>query len=339
MTIGVASHPTAPGTPRGLGQGKREGWIFSGLCWFATWSSVAILLILLGTILWQAWGWLDWQFLTSFDSRFPERAGILAGLWGTGWTIAITAIVAVPIGVGAAVYLEEFARDTRLTRLIQVNLANLAGVPSIVFGILGLTAFVRMFELFGEQGVFQVSKLELWGAEVPLPFGRCVVSAALTLSLMILPVIIVASREALRAVPPSIRHAAQALGATKWQTVRHQVLPAATPGILTGIILALSRAIGEAAPLILIGATTFVLFAPGNIATPRDIVENPQGLIEAPFDIFTVMPIQIYNWVSLPKQDFHHLAAAGIVVLLVVLLLLNGLAIIIRNRSQKRLRY
>ncbi len=336
--IPVRPSPSPPRQPP-LSSGKREGRVFATICALSTWSSVAILAVLLGAVLYSAAGWLDWQFLSSFDSRFPQKAGILAGIWGTGWTIVFTALFAIPIGIGAALYLEEFARDNWLTRVIQVNLANLAGVPSIVFGILGMTAFVRMFGLFGEDGPIAVTEIPLFGAKIPLPFGRCVVSAALSLTLMILPVIIVAAREALRAVPPSLRHASLALGATKWQTVRHQVLPAALPGIMTGIILALSRAIGEAAPLILIGATTFVRFAPGNIATPQDVIDNPQGLIEAPFDMFTVMPIQIFNWAGMPNPDFHHVAAAGIVVLLTLLLLMNATAIYLRNRSQKKLRY
>jgi phosphate transport system permease protein len=326
---------------RALTGGKREGRVFAGLCWASTWSSVAILVVLLVAVLSQARGWLDWQFLSSFDSsRFPEKAGILAGLWGSAWTILLTILIAVPVGVGAAIYLEEFSRDNWLTRLIRINIANLAGVPAIVFGILGLTVFVRMFGVFGPQGLIDVSEVNVLGLRVPLPFGESVVAGSLTLSLMILPVIIVASQEALRAVPPSLRHAALALGSTKWQTVWHQVLPAALPGILTGVILAVSRAIGEAAPLILVGATTFVLFTPGNITSPRDIIQDPSAVLAAPFDTFTVMPIQIFNWVNQAKPEFRqHVAAAGIVVLLVVLLLLNALAIYIRNRSQKKLRY
>ena len=324
-----------------LGEGRREGRVFQAMCWISTWSSVGILLVLLVGVGYQAWGWIGWDFLTSFDSsRFPDRAGILAGLWGSAWTILFTILFSVPVGVASALYLEEFAREGWLKRTIQINIANLAGVPSIVFGMLGLTAFVYMFGLFGAQGIFQVSEWNVLGLTIPLPLGRCVVAASLTLTLMILPVIIVASQEALRAVPPSLRHASLALGATKWQTVSRQVLPAATPGILTGIILAVSRAVGEAAPLILVGATTFVLYAPGNIASPSDIVDNPQGLLEAPFDSFTVMPIQIFNWAQLSKPEFRqHVAAAGIVVLLVVLLLMNTVAIVVRYRSQKRLNY
>jgi len=323
-----------------LTSGKREGRVFAAICWLSTWSSVAILVLLLSGIIYQAWGWLDWQFLTSFDSRFPQRAGILAGIWGSFWTILITILVAVPIGVGAALYLEEFGRNDRLSRIIQVNLSNLAVVPSIVYGILGLTAFSRMFGLFGEQGWFKISKLSLLGVDIPLPLGNTVVAGALTLALMILPVIIVASQEALRAVPPSIRHAALALGATRWQMVRHQVLPAALPGIMTGVILAVSRAMGEAAPLILVGATTFVLHAPGDVSSLAEIRNHPTGLLQAPFDAFTVMPIQIFNWAQQPIADFHeHVAAAGIIVLMLMLLTLNAAAIIVRNRSQRRMKY
>jgi phosphate transport system permease protein len=331
----------APTTQDWLTSGKREGRVFFVLCWLSTWSSVAILLVLLAGIVYRAWSWLDWQFLTSFDSQlFPAKAGILAGLWGSFWTILITILVAVPVGVGAAVYLEEFGRNDRLSRIIQVNLSNLAGVPSIVYGILGLTAFARMFGLFGEQGLIKTTGINILGLQIPLPFGNTVVAGALTLALMILPVIIVASQEALRAVPPSLRHAALALGATKWQMVRYQVLPAALPGIMTGVILAISRAMGEAAPLILVGATTFVLYAPGDISSLSDIKSDPAGLLKAPFDSFTVMPIQIFNWAQQSKAAFQeHVAAAGIVVLLSMLLLLNATAIIVRNRSQRKMKY
>ena len=319
-----------------LKQGRREGWKFFSLCWLSTWFSVVILAVLLGAVLWQARGWLDWQFLTSFDSFRPQRAGVFAALWGTFWLILMTGLFSIPVGVGAAVYLEEFAVDNWLTRLIRVNLANLAGVPSIVYGILGLTAFVRMFGLFGEGNPIPISELNLLGVTIPLPFDRTVIAGALTLSLLILPVIIVSSQEALRAVPPSLRHASLALGATKWQTVRQQVLPAAIPGILTGIILSLSRALGETAPLVMIGAFTYVNFTPGNIQTFGDIRENPRGLLEAPFDNFTAMPLQIYSWITENKEEFHFLAAAGIVVLLSILLVMNGIAIFIRHRHQKK---
>lgn len=348
------------------------------LCWSAAALSIAMLALLLGVVLWKALTWppteipvqartastaqveqqppastrhraLDWRFLTNFDSRKPENAGILAGMLGTFWVIAMTAFFSVPIGVGAAVYLEEYSTKGRLTRLIQLNLSNLAGVPSIVYGILGLTVFVRMFGMLGAGGLVERwtgQHLEglLWsenfrGWLIPLPFGRVAISGALTLTLLILPVIIIATQEALRAVPPSIRNASLALGATKWQTIRHQVLPAATPGIMTGVILAISRAMGETAPLVMMGAMTFVFFAPGKIDSLSAIASNPEGLVKAPFDVFTVMPIQIYYWVGLPNARWEHVAAAGIVVLLTFLLVLNGLAIYIRNRFSKHLRW
>ena len=293
------------------------------------------LAVLIGGVLWQAWGWLDVQFLTSPDSRFPEKAGILAGLMGSVWLILFTALFAVPVGVGAALYLEEYAKGTWLTRLIQVNLANLAGVPSIVYGILGLTVFVRNFGLFGATS----EPLVLFTVKIPLPLGPTVLSGALTLSLLVLPVVIIATQEALRAVPASLRHASYALGATKWQTIRHQVLPAALPGIFTGIILALSRAIGETAPLIMIGIPAYLMRAPGEISSFKTLAENPHGLLEAPFSLFTALPMVIYNWVTQPKADFRHVASAGIIVLLGLLLLLNTAAILIRQRFQKRIRW
>jgi phosphate transport system permease protein len=207
----------------------------------------------------------------------------------------VTAAIAVPLGVGSAVYLEEYARKNRFTRLLEVNLANLAGVPSIIYGILGLAVFVRFFHL-----------------------ERSLLAGSLTMSLLVLPVIIVASREAIRSVPAMFRHAAFALGASRWQTVRHHVLPAAVPGILTGIILSLSRAIGETAPLVVIGAFGYVAFVP-----------------EGPMDDFTVLPIQIFNWTSRPQKEFHELAAAGILVLLAALLLMNATAVLIRHRARR----
>lgn len=345
----VPKPPESPPVPTPWRTTKRESRLFAAICWVATWSSVVVLAVLLISVAQKSWGWLDWQFLSSFDSRKPHEAGIFAGLIGTTWLILLTGLMSIPIGVGAAVYLEEYAADNWLTRLIRVNLANLAGVPSIVYGILGLTVFVRMFGLFGQNGAF--TRWTGWHLQgffysdvyddylIPIPFGRVVVSGAMTLSLLILPVIIIASQEALRAVPPSLRHASLALGATRWQTVRHQVLPAAAPGIMTGIILAISRAIGETAPLVMLGAMTFVYFAPGDVDSFAFLVENPEGLIKAPFDTFTALPIQIFNWVRQSKPEFQNVAAAGIVVLLVILLTLNGLAIFIRNRANKHLRW
>ncbi len=272
-----------------------KGKAFEFLCLAAT----LIALLLLALLLWDAWdkgaGWLSWKFLDSFPSRFPEQAGIKSALWGSIWLMLFTALISIPVGVGAAIYLEEYAERTWLTRLIEVNISNLAGVPSIVYGILGLALFVRWMML-----------------------GRSLFAGALTMALLILPIIIISSQEAIRAVPNSIREASYALGATKWQTVRFHVLPAALPGILTGNILALSRAMGEAAPLIMIGALTFIAFTPAS-----------------PFDPFTALPIQIFNWASRPKAEFQYLAAAGILVLLALLLAMNAAAIIIRNKYQK----
>lgn len=314
----------------------RKGRLFEVVCRGSAWFAMAVLAVLLAGIIWQAFGWLDWQFLTSFDSRHPEEAGILAPLWGTFWLMLLTTVIAVPVGVGAALYLEEYSTDNWLRRIIQVNLSNLAGVPSIVYGILGFTVFVQMFGM--EPKILEIS-LGFAVLEIPLPLGRSVISGALTLSLLILPVVIVASQEALRAVPPSIRHASFALGATQWQTLRYQVLPAAIPGILTGVILAISRAMGETAPLIMIGALTYVAFTPGEITSLSDLVTNPEAVAEAPLDTFTALPIQIFNWVSRPQSEYQHVAAAGILVLLAVLLLLNGVAIFIRRRYQQRSRW
>jgi phosphate transport system permease protein len=317
----------------------RVGRAFGVACMLSTWLGIAVLFVLLAGVVWQAAGWLNWSFLTNFDSRHPEQAGILAGLWGSLWLILFTSLFSVPIGVGAALYLEEYSRDTWLKRVIQVNLSNLAGVPSIVYGILGLTVFVRMFGIFEAHPKVVGVPLIFAEMQVPLPLGRTIISAALTLSLLILPVVIVASQEALRAVPASIRQAFYALGATQWQTTRNQVLPVAMPGILTGVILAISRAIGETAPLVMIGALTYVAFTPGDISSPADVFTNPNGVAEAPFDTFTALPIQVFNWVSRPKTEYQHVAAAGIIVLLMVLMVMNGAVIWMRHRFQKRIRW
>jgi phosphate transport system permease protein len=245
-------------------------------------------------------GWAIFSdFLTAFPSRHPSKAGIKSAIVGSIWLLALTALFAIPIGISAAVYLEEFAAKNRLNRFVEVNIANLAGVPSIVYGILGLAVFVR-------------------GADL----GRSVLAGAATMSLLILPVIIIAAREALKAVPDSLRASAFALGGTRWQVTQHHVLPAALPGILTGVILAMSRAIGETAPMIMIGALSYVAFV-------------PQG----PMDDFTVLPIQIFNWIAMPQEEFHMLGACGILVLLTILLLMNATAIFIRHRAQKELRW
>jgi phosphate transport system permease protein len=266
------------------------------LFFLATLFGLIVLVVLLYRIFTQAIGWLNMDFLNNFPSRRPENAGIKAGLVGSLWLMVIVAPVSLILGVGTAIYLEEYAKKSRFTDFIQTNISNLAGVPSIVFGLLGLTIFVRELNL-----------------------GRSILAAGLTMSLLVLPVIVVAAQEAIRAVPNQLREASYGMGATKWQTIYRIVLPAAIPGILTGSILALSRAIGETAPLVVLGIPTFLAYL-------------PRGIL----DTFTVMPMQIYNWTSRPQADFQHVAAAGIVVLLVVLIFMNSIAIFIRNKFQKR---
>ena len=270
-------------------------------------ASVGLLVMLLAltalgaliyNVLHDGLGRLSWDFLTSYPSRRAEQAGILPALVGSMYVIGLTALIAVPLGVGAAVHLEEYGGTGRLSRLIEINIANLAGVPSIIYGLLGLGLFVRMFGM-----------------------GQSVLAAGCTMALLSLPVIIIATREALRAVPKSLREGSYALGATKWQTIWHQVVPAAFPGMMTGLILALSRAIGETAPLVTMGALLYVPFLPSGIWSP-----------------FTVMPIQIFNWVSRPQTAFAENAAAGIIVLLTLLLVMNAVAIVLRDRFQRHAR-
>ena len=275
-------------------RGRLSDLVLHGLGLGATLLGLLVLAILLADILRDGLGRLSWDFLTGLPSRRAENAGIFPALAGTVWVIAVTTVLAVPMGIGAAVYLEEYGDRGWWARLIEINIANLAGVPSVIYGLLALGLFVRT-----------------------LGFGRSVLAGAATLALLVLPVVILASREALRAVPPSLREASYALGATRWQTVRHQVLPVALPGMLTGTILALSRAIGETAPLLAIGALTYVPFAPDGIRSP-----------------FTVLPIQVFNWMSRPQEAFLENAAAGIMVLLVLLLGMNGFAAWLRDRCQ-----
>ncbi len=312
------------------------GRLFAGACVAAALFGCFVLAALLAAIVWQAWGWINWEFLTRFDSRKPHEAGVKAALWGSFWILLFTAFFAVPLSIGAAIYLEEYARKSRLTTFLQLNVNNLAGVPSIVFGILGLTAFVRMFGAFGNEPEAVEIPLGFATVTLQVPFGRSVLSGALTLALLIMPILIVATQEALRAVPAGIRHAALALGASKWQTIRYQVLPAAAPGILTGVILALSRAVGETAPLLMIGALSYVAFTPGGIERLSDLL-SLQKLAGVPFSPFTVLPIQIFNWALRPQREYHHLAAAAIVVLLIFLFVLNGAAIYLRYRFRRRL--
>jgi phosphate transport system permease protein len=260
--------------------------------------SVSMLILLIQSIVVKGIGYLDWQFITSMPSRFPQKAGLFSALIGSIYVIVLTILFAFPIGVGTAIYLVEYSdKETLFNRVLQLNISNLAGVPSIVYGMLGLTVFVRF-----------------------MAFERSLLSGALTLALLILPVIIVSSQEALKAVPNSIKEASYALGATKWQTIKGVILPYSLPGILTGTILALSRAMGEAAPLIMVGAAGYVSFLPKSV-----------------FDSFTVLPIQIFNWTSRPQEEFALLASAGIMVLMTLLLLMNGIAIYLRNKYQQRM--
>jgi phosphate transport system permease protein len=241
---------------------------------------------------------LNADLLTQFPSGSPDLAGAQSAIYGTLWVVGLTALICIPIGIGAAIYLEEYAdKEKWFNRLIELNIQNLAAVPSIVYGILGLAFLVRGFA----------------------DLGQVVLAGSLTLALLVLPIVIISSREAIRAVPNSIRQGSMALGATQWQTIRRQVLPAAIPGMATGSILALSRAIGEAAPLVLLGGLTFITF-------------NPDG----PNSAFTVLPIQIFNWISRPQDEFKVLAAAAIMVLLIILLAMNAAAIILRNRYQRK---
>ena len=287
----------------------------------------------------KPWGWLTWNFLTHGNSDDPLQAGIMAGFWGSVWLIGLTGLMVVPVGVGAALYLEEYAKPTSLTKFIQLNIANLAGVPSIVYGILGFTVFSRMFGAFDQhETIVSLKFLQGLGfkpIDIVLPLGPVILSGACTLALLSLPVVIITSQEALRSIPASLRHAAYALGATKWQTIWHQVLPASLPGILTGVILSLSRAIGEAAPIAVIGVAAHLSYAPGRITGISDLVQNPDKLIRAPFDRFTALPTLVYSWVNEASPNFEHVAAAGIIVLLATLLMMNGMAIFIRQRFQQ----
>jgi phosphate transport system permease protein len=273
--------------------------LFTAIFFLATGFAILALAVLLWTIVGRGWSWLSWDLIKNMPSRKPENAGLNSALFGTIWVISLTALFAFPVGVGAAIYLEEYAPQNRWTRILQVNIANLSGVPSVVYGLLGLGIFAEMLHI-----------------------GRVILAGALTMAVLSLPVIIIASREAIRAVPWSLREAAYGVGATKWQVARHHVLPAALPGILTGTILAISRAVGETAPLLVVGASGYIAKRPNSF-----------------FDSYTALPIQIYSWTALPQKEFRELAAAGIIVLLVVLLAMNATAIIIRQRASRKTRW
>ncbi|EPR10837.1 phosphate ABC transporter permease PstA [Ruminiclostridium papyrosolvens] len=274
---------------------KMKNSIFHGVIFCVTLIGIVVLVILLADIIMRGVPFLTKHFFTNFPSRFPKKAGILPGIYGSVYIILLTILIAVPIGLGTAVYLEEYAKNNRFTKFIKINISNLSGTPSIVYGLLGLTVFVRTLGL-----------------------GKSILAGALTMSLVVLPIVIVSSQEAIKAVPQYLRHGSYALGATKWQTIRKIVIPAALPGIFTGVILSVSRALGETAPLIMVGAATYVS-------------KLPEGLNS----IFTALPLQIYYWMGLPKEQFKDLAAAGIIVLLGILLTTNAIAIVLRNKYQK----
>jgi phosphate transport system permease protein len=315
------------------------GRIFAGACATSAWLGLGVLIVLLGGVLWQGASWLSWSFLTHYDSRHPEQAGVLAGLWGSLWLVLLATIFAIPVGMGAGIFLEEYEKKGWLRTLIEINLSNLAGVPSIVYGILGMALFVKMFGAF--QGRPKVLEIGIASAhlDIPLPFGRTLLSGGLTLGLLILPMVIVVTREALRAVPGSLRQASYALGATHWQTIRHQLLPAATPGIITGVILSVSRAIGETAPLLMVGAAVYLANSPGGIESPVDVIKHPGAALEAPFDTFTALPVLIFNWISRPEKEYRHVAAVAILVLLGLLQVFNIAASVIRARMQRKPRW
>jgi len=275
---------------------KWLGRVFHGLCLLSVTVALGALVVLLIYLVVQGVTRIDWSFLTSFASRYPEQAGIKAAMLGSIYVVIVAGAVAFTLGVATALYLEEYAARSTFARIAKINISNLAGVPSIVYGLLGLQIFVHSLHL-----------------------GKSVLAGGFTLALLILPIVIVAAGEAVRSVPPSLREGSYALGATRWQVIWHMVIPQAFPGILTGVILAVSRAIGETAPLIAMGALTFVPFTP-----------------DSPLSRFTVLPIQIFNWTSRPQAGFQEAAAAGIIVLLVILLVMNAGAVILRNRFQNK---
>lgn len=266
---------------------------------FCTLFGLVMLAVFLTNVIIQGAARLDWQFFTSFPSRFPEKSGILICFIGSIWIMLLTGFIAIPLGVASGIYLEEYGKKNRFASFIEINITNLAGVPSIIYGLLALEIFVRILDL-----------------------GKSLLSGSLTLALLVLPIIIVSTREAIKAVPKTIREASYALGATKWQTIWHQILPASSGGILTGVILAISRAVGESAPLIVIGAMLYITTVPAS-----------------PMDDFSVLPIQIFNWLSRPQKGFIINATAAIIVLLAITFIMNGIAVYLRNRWQKKVKW
>ena len=275
---------------------KDQAFKFWGL--FCTLIGLLLLFVFIGDILVDGISRIDWDFIISLPSRKAEKSGIYTALMGSIWILGLTTVIAFPIGVAAGIYLEEYSKNSKFSGLLEINISNLAGVPSIIYGLLGLEVFVRIMNL-----------------------GASVLAGSLTLSLLILPIIIVATRESVKAVPSSIKDASYALGASKWQTIWHQVLPASGGGILTGVILALSRAVGETAPLIVVGALAYVPFAPST-----------------PMDEFSILPIQIFNWISRPQHGFIENAAAAIIILLGITFVMNGIAVYFRNKWQQKLK-
>lgn len=283
-------------TSRNIKLRKIKNSIFKYIFMACTLFGIIVLAILLKQMFEAGFGKLSLKFITSFPSSKPSKAGIYPALMGSLWVMAYTAIITFPIGIGTAIYMEEYAKKNGFNKLLQINISNLAGIPSIIYGLLGLTLFVKT-----------------------LHFGTSILSGALTLSLLILPIVIIASEEAIKSVPDTLRQGSLALGVTKWQTVTGVVLPYSIPGILTGCILALSRALGEAAPLIVVGAVGYINFVPKRIT-----------------DSYTVLPIQIFDWTSRPQEEFQLIAAAGIIILMLILLTFNTIAILVRNKYQKR---
>jgi phosphate transport system permease protein len=300
--MSVQALPPRPDSLAETGNLRRRQ-TFSQIGRFALMGATLFAVLALGVLLWyivqRGWSWLSWGLITNSPSRKPERAGLSIAISGTLWIISLTLLVAFPMGVASAIYLEEYAPKNRWTRMLQINISNLAGVPSVVYGLLGLGIFVQWLDL-----------------------GRVVLSGALTMALLSLPVIIISSQEALRAVPPSLREAAYGVGATRWQVTASHVLPAAIPGIMTGVILAVSRAIGETAPLLVAGAAGFV-------------TSKPSGFM----DSYTTIPIQLYNWMSRPQAEFRDLASAGIIVLLAILISMNLVAILVRQYYSSKTRW
>lgn len=274
---------------------KLKNSIFHVAIFCITLIGIVVLAVLLVDIIKRGVPFLTKTFFTNFPSRFPKKSGILPGIMGSVYIILLTIVFSVPVGVGTAVYLEEYAKNNRITKFIKINISNLSGTPSIVYGLLGLAVFVRTFGL-----------------------GKSILSGALTMSLVVLPIVIVSSQEAIKAVPQYLMHGSYALGATKWQTIRKIVIPSALPGIFTGVILSVSRALGESAPLLMVGAATYVSKLPDSV-----------------FSGFTALPLQIYYWMGLPKEEFKDLAAAGIIVLLAILLSTNAITILLRNKYQR----